>query len=99
MTSFLRTTALFLTSLASSQVFGATIAIGPNVNISQALGNQAESTISVNPLNTMDLFASETFTGIARYSLNGGLSWTNSNLAALPASIGDVQSAFDQFGN
>jgi hypothetical protein len=33
------------------------------------------------------------------FSINGGLMWNASNLGALPASIGDVQTAWDKYGN
>jgi hypothetical protein len=75
------------------------ITVGPNIDITKALGNQAESTISANPLNPLQLFASDTISGVGHYSVDGGLTWTTSNLSALPASIGDVQTAWDQFGN
>jgi hypothetical protein len=75
------------------------ITVGPNVNITQALGNQAESTISVNPLNPLQLFATSTFGGVGRYSTNGGITWATSNFSALGQSSGDFQTAWDQFGN
>jgi hypothetical protein len=73
--------------------------VGPNVNITKLSGNQAESTISVNPTNTNNLFASDTISGRGFFSANGGLTWNVSNLGALPASIGDVQTAWDKYGN
>jgi hypothetical protein len=73
--------------------------VGPNVNVNPLLGNQAESTISVNPTNPMNLFASDTLSNVGRYSTNRGLTWSTSNTSALGASIGDVQTAWDRFGN
>jgi protocatechuate 3,4-dioxygenase beta subunit len=75
--------------------------VGPNVNISRASGNHSESTISINPTNPLNLFASETLGDPAarRYSTNGGVTWINSNSAGLPSSDGDIQTAWDRFGN
>ena len=61
--------------------------------------DQAESTIAINPTNPRNLFASETKSGMTRFSMDGGLTWTNSNLSAIPGSIGDIQAAWDTFGN
>jgi Bacterial Ig-like domain (group 3) len=75
------------------------LSVGTNINISQLSGNQAETTISINPTNVQNLFASETFSGMCRYSTDGGSTWTNSNMSALPSTIGDVQTAWDSYGN
>jgi len=86
--------------LATTQALRASnITVGPNVNITRALGNQAESTISVNPLNPLQLFESDTLSGVGHFSTNGGATWATSNLSALGTSLGDVQTASDQFGN
>jgi hypothetical protein len=82
-----------------SPLFAGLITVGPNINIGKWNGNQAESTISVNPNNPSDLFASDTWSGMARYSVDGGRTWQNSNMTALGATIGDVASAWDTFGN
>jgi hypothetical protein len=50
----------------------AVLVVGPNVNITRAAGNQAESTISVDPNNPLNLFESDTISGVGHYSLNGG---------------------------
>src|SRR6266566_2835499 len=81
---------------SSAQV---TVTVGPNINITQSLGNNAEECIAINPANPANLFASETYLLATRYSFDGGITWSNSNLSALPASIGDVSAAFDTFGN
>lgn len=81
-------------------LFGNTIeTVGPNINITRLGGSQAESTISVNPTNNNNLFESDTISNIGHYSMDGGLTWSISNLIALPSSIGDVQTAWDQYGN
>ena len=73
------------------------LVVGPNVNISQQVGRNQETTISVNPLNTNQLFASDTISSVGRYSTDGGVTWRTSNLST--ASRGDVQTAWDSNGN
>lgn len=75
------------------------VTIGPNVNVTQLAGNQAESTISINPTNPLNLFECDTLSNIGHYSTDGGQTWATSNMSALPLSIGDVQTAWDSFGN
>jgi hypothetical protein len=77
----------------------ATLTVGPNVNISKAAGNNAESTISINPTNPLNLFEDDTFSTVGHFSVNGGTTWLKSNMAGIPATVGDVQSAWDKFGN
>ena len=76
-----------------------TLTVGPNVNISKSSGNNAEECIAINPTNPNNLFASETWALVTKYSTNGGVAWNNSNVSALPSSIGDVAAAWDNFGN
>ena len=45
------------------------ITVGPNVNITRAAGNQAESTISVNPANPLQLFESDTVSGVGHFAV------------------------------
>src|SRR6266851_3643545 len=85
--------------LGVQPAFAGLLTVGPNVNITKLTGNQAESTISVNPTNTMNLFESDTISNVGHYSVNGGLTWSTSNLSALPSSIGNVQTGWDSFGN
>jgi hypothetical protein len=73
--------------------------VGPTVNISKATGNQAESTIVVNPTNPLNVWESDTLTNVCHYSTDGGATWLTSNLSGIPSSIGDVQAAWDHFGN
>ena len=73
------------------------LVVGANVNITKQPGRNTETSISVNPLNTNQLFASDTTTNIGRYSTDGGLTWRTSNLSAV--SRGDVQTAWDANGN
>src|SRR5262249_46279210 len=73
--------------------------VGPNVNATRATGSQAETTIAINPTNPLNLFASDTWANSVRYSMDGGATWQNSNVSMIPSSDGDVQAAWDQFGN
>jgi hypothetical protein len=78
---------------------GVSLAVGPNVNISKSSGNNAEECIAINPRNPLNLFASETYSLMTKYSMDGGTTWNNSDVSSLPGSIGDVSAAFDTFGN
>lgn len=87
-------------ALASNNVRGAvTLTVGPNVNISKSANNNAEECIAINPRNPLNLFASDTWDLVTRYSMDGGMTWNDSNISSLPASIGDVSAEFDSFGN
>ncbi len=76
-----------------------TLTVSNNVNISMESGNNAEQTIAINPQNPLNLFADDTWSVVGRYSLDGGLTWTTSDVSALGTSDGDVSSAFDDYGN
>ncbi len=87
-------------ALATSPAFSeVTLSVGPNVNMTRSSANNVEETIAINPHAPNNLFASETWSLAAKYSLDGGLTWSNSNVSALPNSAGDVSAAFDTFGN
>jgi protocatechuate 3,4-dioxygenase beta subunit len=88
-----------LWELAIPPTAGTWATVGPNVNISRASGNQSESTIAINPTNPLNLFESDTLSNVSHYSTDGGITWHVSNTSAIPASIGDVQAAWDKFGN
>ena len=64
---------------------GATLTVGPNHNVSRMPGNQAETTIAINPTNPDNIaIASNTEGGFAlfeAYSVDGGASW-NAQLVA-----------------
>src|ERR1051326_1182006 len=77
----------------------AALTVSTNVNISMQAGDNAEQTIAINPLNPSNLFADDTWSVVGRYSLDGGMTWSTSDVSALGASDGDVSSAFDDFGN
>src|SRR6266404_558868 len=77
----------------------ASLVLGPNLNVTRSTANNAETVIAVNPLNPNNLFADDTWSVIGRYSTNGGASWQNSDLSAMPSSFGDVSAAWDTFGN
>jgi hypothetical protein len=76
-----------------------TLSVGPNVNISKSFENNAEECIAINPRNPLNLFVSDTWALMTRYSLDGGITWNDSDTSALPASDADVSAAFDNFGN
>src|SRR5690349_4973194 len=73
------------------------VTVGPNINITKMTGNNAETTISINPTNSQNLFEDDTISVVGHYSLDGGSTWQTSNMSGLPASIGDVQTAWDTF--
>src|SRR5690242_2853425 len=95
----------YLTSLASLLLCispagaAVTLTVGTNINITKSSVNNAEECIAINPKNPLNLFMSETWNLATRYSLDGGITWADSTVSALPASIGDVSAAFDDFGN
>jgi hypothetical protein len=97
--SCLRWRRLQLERLEDRIVPTTSLVVGPNVNITKATGNQAETTISINPTNPKDLFESDTVSTAGHFSTDGGLTWKASDMSALPASLGDVQTAWDTFGN
>jgi hypothetical protein len=74
------------------------VTVGPNVNITRQAGNQAESAIAINPTNPSNLFAVSNGS-IYKFSTNGGSTWSNTNVSAIPASCCDQQLAWDSFGN
>lgn len=75
------------------------LSVGANVNITKLAGSQAESTISINPTSPANLFEIDTISRAGHFSTDGGATWANSNMGGLPASLGDVQTAWDSFGN
>src|SRR5215831_18435853 len=77
----------------------AALTVANNINISMATNNNAEETIAINPRNPLNLFADDTWSVVGRYSLDGGLTWSTSDVSKLGISDGDVSSAFDDFGN
>jgi hypothetical protein len=97
--SRLRSRRLELERLEDRVVPSANLVVGPNVDITQLKGNEAETTISINPTNPKNLFEDDTITTAGHYSTDGGVTWKASNMSALPSSLGDVQSTWDSFGN
>jgi hypothetical protein len=76
-----------------------TLTVGANINVTMATNNNAEETIAINPRNPQNLFEDDTWSVVGRYSLDGAVTWSNSNVSALGTSDGDVSSAFDDYGN
>jgi hypothetical protein len=100
--------ALLLGLLALGSTFPATASgqafienVGGNVNVSAALGNQAEATIAVNPTNTQQIFVASNPGTTARRSTDGGQTWNpvNPGFAGAQAPCCDNVAAWDQFGN
>jgi hypothetical protein len=94
---FLR--AVLLCQILACAAHAAILSVGSNINISKSSGENAEESIVINPLNPANLFASETYSLVTKYSLDGGLTWNNSNTSALGSSVGDVSASWDAYGN
>jgi PEP-CTERM motif len=78
------------------------ITVGPNVNVSKLLGNQSETSIAVNRLNTdlISIGANNLGAGpdlFLAYSNNGGTTWNTSSFN--PAACCDTWMGADSFGN
>lgn len=100
--SFIRRCCLFLVLLAlpwSGWSQTGALTVGTNVNVTQMSGDNAEETIAINPANPLNLFEDDTYSVVGRYSLDGGVTWSNSDVSALGTSDGDVSSVFDNYGN
>src|SRR2546426_77001 len=94
-------------ALASAAPLGsAHLSVGSNINVSHMPGNQAETTVAVNPTNPNNVvivsnvqFGSRLFEG---FTLDG-LHWTSRQIADGTDSLGvaccDPSAAFDEFGN
>jgi hypothetical protein len=82
------------------------LAIGPNRNVSRLPGNQAETTIAINPTNPSNIVVASNIqfgSGLFKaYSLDGGTTW-NGDLIGDGDNLGlaccDPSLAFDSFGN
>jgi hypothetical protein len=96
---------LMLAAAGGAELRAAFLVPGANVNVSRRAGNQHESTISIDPTNPQRLFAAanlETAGNFVAYSGDGGASWvgrTQGGGDGTPPGGGDVQSAWDRFGN
>lgn len=88
-----------LACVLSDTAQAAALTVTGNINLSKQGGDNAEQTITINPRNPLNLFADDTWSVVGRYSLDGGLTWSTSDVSALGTSDGDVSSAFDDFGN
>ena len=85
------------------------LTVGPNVNVSQAAGNQSEGSIAVDPTNPLHIFAFSNVTTAAALfagvSTDGGATWTTRLMATggggdgLPTACCDPSGSFDSFGN
>jgi len=97
---------LALAPAFASAAAPAHISVGPNVNVSRMLGNQAETTVAVNPTNPDNVvivsniqFGNRLFEGFTV----DGQHWTSRQIADGTDSLGlaccDPSAAFDEFGN
>jgi hypothetical protein len=84
------------------------LTVGPNVNMSEVLGNQNEATLAINPTNPNNLVGfsnDEAASGGVRIyvSNDGGQNWTTRifgfNHDGEVSACCDTQAAFDDFGN
>ncbi|HEY3208479.1 MAG TPA: sialidase family protein [Actinomycetota bacterium] len=82
------------------------LSVSPNVNVSRMAGNQAETTIAVNPTNPNNIAVASNVQFGAKlfkaYSTDGGRSWTTDLIADgdnLGVACCDPSMAFDEFGN
>ena len=86
------------------------LVVGANVNITQLVNNQTETTIAINPLNPRSLFAGANggfnygsghagLPSVFYYSTNSGANWAASDVSLLPVSCCDQSTSWDNFGN
>jgi hypothetical protein len=84
------------------------VTVGPNVNLSAALGNQVEGAIAVDPRNSRNVFAvamnAAPAGGLAAArSSDGGATWTRGTVAppgeGMPVAAADPSLSWDSFGN
>jgi len=90
--------------LAASAANGLTV--GPNVNVSRMVGNQAETSIAINPTNPDNIVVASNiqFGGqlFEAYTFNGGATWKTQQLVDgdnLGLGCCDPSLAFDSYGN
>lgn len=96
--------------IAISTLLRAASVVGPNLNLSQAAGNQYEAAVAINPNNNNQIFVvgrNETGGLTTARSSDGGVTWTRRMMAVNPVpASGDVPRAYgnasvdwDQFDN
>jgi PEP-CTERM motif len=95
-------TVLAVAALAPVAQAAQIITVGPNVNVSQLLGNQSETSIAINRVNTdlITIGANNLGPGadlFLKYSSNGGATWNTSSFN--PTACCDTWMGADRFGN
>src|SRR5262249_62263154 len=60
-----------------------TMTVGPNINVTKSAGNEQETSITVNPTNPQNLFATSTSGVNQFFSLDGGATWTPSDISSI----------------
>jgi hypothetical protein len=99
-------TLALLPGISVSAATSGSITVGPNINASHLAGNQAETTVAVNPTNPNNVVIVSNFQFGNRlwegYTLNG-TNWVSTQIAdgtdALGLACCDPSLAFDSFGN
>ena len=61
--------------------------VGPNFNISKTSSGEAETSIAINPTNPQNLFATSTAGLVELYSMDGGVTWTASDISSIHSNI------------
>ena len=89
---------------------GQTPTVGPNLNLTKALGNQYETSVAINPNDNNQIFmvSRNEIGGLyTARSSNGGLNWTTQLIGTktspgpgdIPRAYGNATVAWDSFGN
>jgi hypothetical protein len=86
---------LNLEALEDRRMLTVTLTVGANRNVGNLAGDQAETSIAVNPTNPNNLFAISN--AGRRFSMDGGVTWANS--AGAVSFCCDGKASFDKYGN
>jgi hypothetical protein len=94
---------------AGATVLFPAISVGANVNLSQAVGNQFEGSVAVDPSNPNRIFVlgrDETGFLVGARTTDGGTTWTHARMGTsvasadhLPPAWGNTSVTFDSYGN
>lgn len=101
---------LTVTAYAFSSSTAGAQTVGPNVNLTKAVGNQYEPAVAIDPNNSNNIFIvarNETGGLWSARSSDGGATWTSKLIAVspippagdVPRAYGNASVAWDQFGN
>lgn len=92
---------------SSATAAAGTATVGPNINLTAAPGNQAETAVAIDPSNPDRAFMvamDDRMTGLgAARTTDGGVTWTRSRVATggggMPLACCDPSVSWDSFGN